>query len=205
MELGHTVLQLFQYGENEFEHVNNLLKWMNPAKNAVILDVGCGIGAVAELMSKPRPDLTFILLNNSPYQLSLCPPTMAKLLGDMHAVPMDSGLVDIVFVAYTLGYADLNKAMAEFSRLLKPGGRVVIYDMEGYNPSLRDTLNYNTFTSDQMYQTAKTYGMLLTDAVYPDASLSRVQDVFDLDPDTAPLIRAALVGLTPVMWNIKKT
>lgn len=125
---GMRVLQLFRCG-NEAAHVARLLELMAPPPDACVVDVGCGVGEVARLMLDARPDLGFILLNLSAYQLELCPEAMTRVQADMHDMPIIDACADVVMVNYTLGYADLDKFMGEAARVLKPGGILFIYDL----------------------------------------------------------------------------
>jgi ubiquinone/menaquinone biosynthesis C-methylase UbiE len=125
---GMRVLQLFRCGD-EAAHVTRLLELMNPPADACVVDVGCGVGEVARLMLEARPDLGFILLNLSAYQLELCPEAMTRVQADLHDMPIMDGCADVVMVNYTLGYADLDRFMAQAARVLKPGGVLFIYDL----------------------------------------------------------------------------
>jgi ubiquinone/menaquinone biosynthesis C-methylase UbiE len=122
------VLQLYQCGD-ETAHVDRLLDMMAPPENACIVDVGCGIGEVARLMVARRPDLGFLLLNLSEYQLALCPQEFTRIRADMHDMPVNDACADVVMVNYTLGYADLGIFLKEAYRVLKPGGILFIYDL----------------------------------------------------------------------------
>jgi SAM-dependent methyltransferase len=125
---GMRVLQLFQAGD-EAEHVSMLLRLLDAPADALIVDVGCGVGEVARLMQEERSDLSFLLLNLSEYQLTLCPEHMERVRADMHAMPIMPESVDVVMVNYTLGYADLPLLMKEARRVLRRGGILFIYDL----------------------------------------------------------------------------
>lgn len=130
---GMRVLQLFRCGD-EAAHVARLLELMDPPHDACVVDVGCGVGEVARLMLDARPDLGFILLNLSAYQLELCPEAMTRVQADLHDMPIVDGCADVVMVNYTLGYANLDRFMAEAARVLKPGGVLFIYDLVRNGP-----------------------------------------------------------------------
>merc|ERR1712113_854155 len=59
--------------------------------------------------------------------------------GNYHALPFDPDSFDKVFGVYTLKYsADLDRAIAEAARVLKPGGKFVSYEIlvsDEYNPT----------------------------------------------------------------------
>jgi demethylmenaquinone methyltransferase/2-methoxy-6-polyprenyl-1,4-benzoquinol methylase len=67
-------------------------------------------------------------------QLKLLPETGAKLVyieGDAQQLPFEDASVDIVSIAFGIrNVADPQKAIAEFCRVLRPGGRVVILEFD---------------------------------------------------------------------------
>lgn len=127
VDSGRSVLQIFQRGD-EVEHVDFLLDRFNP--HGVVLDVGCGVGAVSRLMALRRPDLEFILLNMSMSQLGMCPP-FASVCASAEAIPLRDGSVDCVMACYVMGHLDIKVALAELRRVLKVGGILFIVDMTG--------------------------------------------------------------------------
>lgn len=51
-------------------------------------------------------------------------------LGDVTALPVDDGAVDVVVCSLALTHvADLGAAVAEFARVVRPGGTVILSDM----------------------------------------------------------------------------
>lgn len=200
---GRTVLQLFQVGDDEREHCEHLLELMQPPTGAVILDVGCGVGGVARYMKAVRPDLNFILLNDNEYQLTQCM-DFPSILCDMHRTRLPSNMFEVVMVCHTLGYADLDRAFDEWARILKPDGQLFIVDMTGDNPMLAQTLGYKTYTSLQISRAAEEHGMALMGFAHLDADLERFQEVIDMDPGSADLVRESVKGMTPIVWKIRK-
>jgi SAM-dependent methyltransferase len=126
---GISLLQLYLLAPTEAEHIAELLRLMEPKRKAVILDAGCGTGALAAGMKALRPDLELILLNLCQPQLDLCPEGMRRVHGDFHLAPLPDSCVDIVMHCYTLGHADFAMALADARRLLRPGGEVFIYEL----------------------------------------------------------------------------
>lgn len=167
---GVRVLQLYRMGDED-AHVARLLDLLNPPLKAEIVDVGCGIGAMAYAMQSIRPDLGFVLVNSNAYQLSLCPPDMAQVQADMHAIPIADGTVDVVMVCYTLGYGDVAQFFAEAFRMLKPGGILFIYDLARHAftalpcPLMQQYFHYQVYCVTVIDNMAQAAGFA-TDAVH---------------------------------------
>lgn len=128
---GHRVLQTHRFAPTDLEQVKYLLNLMNPTEGAVVLDAGCGVGEVSKIMSQIRPDLKFILLNISQYQLDHCPtgPQFLHVLGDCHEINLPDYCVDAVMYSSTLCQLDTEVALKEAHRVLKTGGVLLINDM----------------------------------------------------------------------------
>lgn len=128
---GIRVLQTAFIGGSQAAHVAYLLKLIDPAQGAHIVDAGCGIGEVARLMHEKRPDLTFTLVNISQHQLDHAPQGEAFL--SWHADFTRSGLArelaDVVMFNSALCQMPINQALSEARRLLKPGGQLFICDL----------------------------------------------------------------------------
>lgn len=131
MQVGYRLLHTHRFSEDDDEQVNYMLRVLAPKYGAMVLDAGCGIGEVSRLISETRPDLSFVLLNISPYQLSLCPigEQFLHVLGDCHSMPIENETLDAVLFSSTLCQLDASVALGEAFRVLKPGGVLLISDM----------------------------------------------------------------------------
>lgn len=128
---GHRVLQTHMYADTEEAHVQFLLDCIAPKHSAVVLDAGCGVGRVSEIMSAVRSDLRFVLANISEYQLLQCPSgeQYEQVLCDLHSTPLDIASVDIVMYSSTLCQLDIPVALREARRVIRTGGTLLINDM----------------------------------------------------------------------------
>jgi arsenite methyltransferase len=103
-----------------------------------LLDVGCGPGfTVAELLDDVGPRGRVVGVDVSAPMLAVaahrCAGTgdVTFLEGDATALPVDDGVFDGVICMQVLEYvADLAAALAEMKRALRPGGRVVVWDID---------------------------------------------------------------------------
>lgn len=128
---GTRVFQPHWLAEGEGDHVSELLKRMEPPPGARILDVGCGVGGVADRMMDLRPDLEFVLLNISEAQLAMCPVEMYRVHSSFEDFAFPDQSFDVVMLCYSLGHMDLREALVKAWRLLKPRGFVFLYDLTG--------------------------------------------------------------------------
>lgn len=91
-----------------------------------ILDLGTGGFAVPRLGCAVRPDLNFVGVD---YAQALPPApegVEARAGVSLEALPFEAGSFDAVTSQFAIEYADRDKAVAEVSRILKPGGRMMI-------------------------------------------------------------------------------
>lgn len=131
MEAGHRMLQTHRFDSDDAVQADFLLVMMEPPEGARILDAGCGVGEVSRLMAQSDPSLRFDLVNVSEYQLSHCPvsPAFTKRLADCHALPVPDDSYDVVMFNSALCQMDIEVALSEAERVLKPGGILFISDM----------------------------------------------------------------------------
>ncbi len=122
------VLQTAYFGSPD-AHVEKLLSFSALPPGARLLDVGCGVGGVAERFAKERPDLDITLLNFSQKQLDLCPPAFRKVLASAESTGLDEQFDAVLFTS-ALCQMDAVPALREALRLLAPGGHVIVADME---------------------------------------------------------------------------
>lgn len=99
------------------------------ARGARVLDVGCGTGAtVAHLRSchglaAVGIDMSAVLLGASPWTLPLA-------LARAERLPIRDGVLDAVFAECSLSLMrDVDAALEEFRRVLRPGGRLALADL----------------------------------------------------------------------------
>lgn len=100
-----------------------------------ILDVGCGPGFYClELLDDVGPTGSVVGVDSSPAMLALaarrCPG--AELLpGDATALPVPDADFDAAISVQVQEYvADLGASLAELHRAVRPGGRVVVFDVD---------------------------------------------------------------------------
>jgi ArsR family transcriptional regulator len=114
-----------------------LLKLMPPM---VIADLGAGEGTISQLMAQRAKQV--IAIDNSEKMVEFGSELARKngianleyRLGDLEEVPIGSGLVDLAFLSQALHHArHPERAIAEAWRILKPGGRIAILDLNRHH------------------------------------------------------------------------
>ncbi|MGH9384334.1 MAG: ArsR/SmtB family transcription factor [Vicinamibacterales bacterium] len=102
--------------------------------NLVVGDLGCGTGHVSGLVA---PFVARVIaVDASPDMVQAARRRLKGVAnveirrGDLEALPIDDGQLDIAIVALVLHHApDPARTLAEVRRVLKPGGRVLVVDM----------------------------------------------------------------------------
>jgi ubiquinone/menaquinone biosynthesis C-methylase UbiE/DNA-binding transcriptional ArsR family regulator len=110
-----------------------LLRLMPPL---VIADLGAGEGTFSQLLALRAKEV--IAIDNSEKMIRFGRKlarthrlrNLKFRLGDLEAVPLDDGAVDLAFFSQSLHHAvHPEKAVEEAFRIVKPGGRIVILDL----------------------------------------------------------------------------
>jgi SAM-dependent methyltransferase len=112
----------------------------------VALDAACGTGRYAAALSARGHRVLGV--DSSPEMLDharLRVPNARFEVGDLHRLPVADGVMDLVVCGLALVHVpDLDPVLAEFARVLRPGGHLVIADMHpegiarGSVPTVRD-------------------------------------------------------------------
>ncbi len=95
------------------------------------LDAACGTGRHARYLAERGHDV--IGVDASPEMLALAAaaaPTAGFALGTLQHLPLAAGAVDVAVCSLALGHLpDLNGAITELARVVRPGGHIVISDL----------------------------------------------------------------------------
>lgn len=127
----------------------NFLPWFHAPNSAHWLDVGCGTGALSELILHRCAPTSIVGIDPSEAQIAYARNVMPNLMfhvGDSMAIPSGDGAFDVVASALVIHFIpDRQKAFAEMNRVLKSGGlvggytwkRTATVDFAPYAPVLR--------------------------------------------------------------------
>lgn len=113
-------------------HLHAMLALIEPS--LTVGDLGCGTGEVSELIA---PHVSKVIAVDGSSDMVQVARKRLKGLhqvdvrrGDMEALPIDDGQLDVAMVALVLHHVpDPARALAEIHRVVKRGGRVMIVDM----------------------------------------------------------------------------
>jgi ubiquinone/menaquinone biosynthesis C-methylase UbiE len=92
-----------------------------------ILEVGCGWGELAEWVGRETGS-EVVAIDLSPRMVELARERgVDAQVGDVQALPFAGGEFDVAIAAWMLYHVpDLDRALAELARVLRPGGRLVV-------------------------------------------------------------------------------
>ncbi|GAA2759362.1 class I SAM-dependent methyltransferase [Actinopolymorpha rutila] len=111
----------------------DLVSAMGLPAGSTVVDVGCGRGRQAVELARR---FGFTVLGIDPFYRTADASKEAESLGTgavrfadatAESIPLGDGQVDLIFCRESLMYTDLPVAMSEFSRVLRPGGRGLVY------------------------------------------------------------------------------
>ena len=141
---GRKAAYRFAEGPNPYDVALQAVAETRPRR---IVEVGCGKGELAERM---QADLgaEVIALDQSERMVELTRARgVAAVVGDVQALPFADGEFDSAVAAWMLFHVpDLDRALSELARVLRPGGRLVaVTNGSGHLQELRDLLGVEPF------------------------------------------------------------
>lgn len=103
-----------------------------------VLDVGTGPGVLLAEIARARPDLRVIGIDPSPEMIAAAERNLSEfggrasaLVGDVTDPPFGDSAFDLIVTSFSLHHwDDVEAAVPELDRLLRPGGRAYVYDFQ---------------------------------------------------------------------------
>lgn len=139
VERGDTVTGYRQYAPTYDTAGNGLFPYDEPIVRRIVdtlppgtaLDAACGTGRyTAYLVARGHRTIG---VDSSPDMLAYARrrvPSSAFLIADLHEIPLPDDAVDVIVCGLALAHVPaLGPVLAEFARVLRPGGHVVISDV----------------------------------------------------------------------------
>jgi malonyl-CoA O-methyltransferase len=110
-------------------HVQLLLEFFGDLGGRRVLDAGCGKGRFARVIKERHPHANVCGLDLAEAMLRAVPKDVDPCAGSLLALPFRDSAFDAVYATESLEHAvDIDTAVAELCRVLRPGGRLVIID-----------------------------------------------------------------------------
>lgn len=110
-------------------HVRLILEYFGDLAQRRVLDVGCGKGRFARILAENHPRAEVWGVDISPAMLGYVPSPVRRCAASMTELPFPDASFDAAYATESLEHAvEVEKAVAEICRVVKPGGRIVIID-----------------------------------------------------------------------------
>jgi len=110
-------------------HVKLIRDHLGDLRGKRVLDVGCGKGRFARVFHQQEPAAELWGLDISEEMLRFVPEGIRTRAGSMTELPFGDGWFDGAYATESLEHAvEIDKAVAEICRVVKPGGRIAIID-----------------------------------------------------------------------------
>lgn len=110
-------------------HVQMIARFFGDMNGKLALDAGCGKGRFARVLMDQNPSTKIVALDLALAMLAHAQPPLAPVCGTLTQYPFRDNSFDFVYATESLEHAvDIDAAVAELTRVLKPGGKLVIID-----------------------------------------------------------------------------
>jgi len=110
-------------------HVKLIREHLAPLAGRRVLDVGCGKGRFARVIQEAEPAAAICALDLSVEMLRFAPAGVRVCAGSMTELPFADAAFDGAYATESLEHAvEIEKAVSEICRVVKPGGRIAIID-----------------------------------------------------------------------------
>lgn len=110
-------------------HVQLILEFFGDLNGKRVLDAGCGKGRFARVLAERYPGASMVGLDLAEAMLRCVPEGVHPCGGSLTALPFRTAAFDCAYATESLEHAvDIEAAVAELCRVVRPGGRIVIID-----------------------------------------------------------------------------
>ena len=110
-------------------HVKLVLQHLGDVAGKRVADIGCGKGRFARIVAERNPGAHVIAIDLAEAMLRSVDPGILRCAASMTALPLATGSCEGAYATESLEHAiDIEAAIAELCRIVKPGGRIVIID-----------------------------------------------------------------------------
>lgn len=110
-------------------HVQFIARHLGDLNGKIVLDAGCGKGRFARVLSDRNPNARIVGMDLALAMLRHVQPPLLPCCATLTGYPFRDASFDCVYATESLEHAvDIETAVAELCRVLKPGGKLVIID-----------------------------------------------------------------------------
>jgi malonyl-CoA O-methyltransferase len=110
-------------------HVRFVLEQLGPLGRGRAADIGSGKGRFARLVKQYNPEATIVAVDIAEAMLRRVPDGVDRVVASMTQLPFAPASLDGAWAVESLEHAvDIEAAIGELGRVVRPGGRVAIID-----------------------------------------------------------------------------
>ena len=125
--------QCIRGSERKFDprifHVQLILNYIGDVNGRRVVDVGCGKGRFARVVSERNPRTQITAMDLSTGMLKFVPQGIHRCCASMTSLPFATGAFDAAYATESLEHAvDIEATVGEMCRVVTRGGRIVIID-----------------------------------------------------------------------------
>ena len=110
-------------------HVKLIAEYLGDLNGKRVLDAGCGKGRFARIVKDRNPQAAVHCMDLAEAMLQYAPTDLQRCAGSLTALPYRTECFDGAYATESLEHAvEIEKAVEELCRVVKPGGRIVVID-----------------------------------------------------------------------------
>lgn len=160
--------------------VKEITSFLGNLNGKRVLDVGCGKGRYLRLLIKQFPNAQCYGIDVSEELLRFCPKEAKTSVGTMLAIKYPDSWFDCVLSIEALEHAvNIEAAVKEMSRVLKPGGKIIIIDKNEAKLGTMKIMPWERwFSPKQITQLLSKYGVIANHKQVPYEQLSKPDGLF---------------------------
>ena len=153
-------------------HVKLIREHLGVLNGKRVLDAGCGKGRFARVFLEQEPEAELWGLDISQEMLRFVPETIHTRAGSLTELPFENDFFDAAYATESLEHAvEIDKAVAELCRVVKPGGRIAVIDKNAEQWGRLETPEWERwFTRKELERLLARHCRQVSSRTYPDAA-----------------------------------